>query len=134
MLAGSCRESPRSVHLFDQIFGDERGRGPTIRGGIQVDPDHDRHVVLGVGASEGIEARNFTGMPIQRTEFRDSQPVLWRIGLCRIPWYTDWAMRLACMSGSSSFPSANASTQVARSATVEMPAPAPQAHDGFKDV
>jgi len=38
-------------------------------------------------------------------------------------------MRLACMSGSSSFPSANASTQVATSATVEMPAPAAQAHE-----
>src|SRR6187200_128319 len=44
------------------------------------------------------------------------------------------AIRLACISGSSSFPSANASTQVARSATVEMPAPAAQAHDGFSDV
>ena len=43
-------------------------------------------------------------------------------------------MRLACMSGSSSFPSANASTQVARSAAVEMPAPPAQAHDGFNDV
>src|SRR5258705_12340796 len=42
------------------------------------------------------------------------------------------AMRLACMSGSSSFPSANASTQVATSATVEMPAPPAQAHHGFK--
>ena len=44
------------------------------------------------------------------------------------------AIRLACVSGSSSFPSVNASTQVARSAAVEMPAPAAQAHDGFSDV
>ena len=52
-------------------LGDERGRCPTIDGRVQVYPDHDRHFVLGVGAGEGIEARNFTGMPIQRTEFRD---------------------------------------------------------------
>jgi hypothetical protein len=60
------------VHLVDQTFGDERGRRPTIGGRVQVDPDYDRHFVLGVGAGEGIEARDFTGMPVQRTEFRDA--------------------------------------------------------------
>jgi len=89
----------------------------------------------GVGAGEGIEARNFTGMPIQRTVFSRWPARNAAHRVAPDPLVAGWQCAWPACRDRAVFPSVNASTQVSQIRRGgDAGAARPRPHDGFNDV